>query len=103
MPAITTKMMWALLCEARGHGRLIALFWMTACKLGCRVWLEFVNSDSNWSDGISREFGDDVFAREHGFSTAAFGFDASWLRKTPKEMWREIMAARPVSELVGEP
>ena len=35
------------------------------------VWMEFVDSGGNWSDGISRELGEDVFAREQGFHTAS--------------------------------
>ena len=35
------------------------------------IWMEFVDSGGNWSDGISRELGEDVFAREQGFHTAS--------------------------------
>ncbi len=35
---------------------IVAIFWMAACHLQCSVWFEWVDSDSNWSDGVSRDF-----------------------------------------------
>ena len=32
--------------------------------------MEFVDSGGNWSDGISRDLGEDAFARAHGFHIA---------------------------------
>eukprot|EP00972_Heterocapsa_arctica_P079823 11761337-Heterocapsa_arctica.AAC.1 len=33
------------------------------------IWFEFVDSEGNWADGISREKGEDRFAAQHGFNT----------------------------------
>ena len=65
---------------------------MIAYHLRVEVWLEFANSDSNWSDGISRLYGDDPFAREHGFQTAAFKPDHAWLRLESEQV---LQASKP--------
>ena len=44
--------------------RLIGQFWMAVSKVGARVWVEYLDSKGNWSDGISREFDQDKFVRE---------------------------------------
>jgi hypothetical protein len=37
--------------------------------VGCvRIWWEFIPSDSNWSDGASRDLTDDAWAKDNGFS-----------------------------------
>ena len=43
--------------SAQGHARV-------------SIWMEFVDSGGNWADGISRDLGEDAFARAHGFHTA---------------------------------
>ena len=35
------------------------------------IWMEFVDSGGNWADGISRDLGEDAFARAHGFHIAS--------------------------------
>ena len=40
---------------------------MCAFRYGSRVWWEYVESNSNWSDGISRYGPKDVFAKRHNF------------------------------------
>ena len=47
--------------------RIVGLFWMLAWHLDIQVWFEWVDSDSNWSDGASRYFAEDPFALENGF------------------------------------
>ena len=44
---------------------LIAQFWMAAFRLNIRIWLEYVDSKANWSDGISRKFARDEFVLRH--------------------------------------
>ena len=44
--------------SAQGHARV-------------SIWMEFVDSEGNWADGISRDLGEDAFARAHGFHTAS--------------------------------
>ena len=36
--------------------------------LGARAWFEYVESDSNWSDGASRSLADDPWAKANGFT-----------------------------------
>jgi hypothetical protein len=40
---------------------------LRAMQLGCRIWFEFIESDSNWADGISRNGITDDLAKELGF------------------------------------
>ena len=39
--------------------------------LGCRLWVEWIDSESNPSDGLSREGLDDRWTRRQGYSPAA--------------------------------
>ncbi len=68
--------------------QIVGLFWMPAWHLDLRVWFEWVDSNSNWSDGVSREFDQDEFAARHGFhlqpmSSPDSHWGGSWL-----EVWR---------------
>ena len=47
--------------------QIVGLFWMLAFQLDAQIWSEWIDSESNWSDGVSRDFQDDVFARDHNF------------------------------------
>ncbi len=47
--------------------RIVGLFRMLAYHLDVQVWFEWVDSDSNWSDGVSRDLASDPFAAELGF------------------------------------
>ena len=38
-------------------------------KVGARLWMEYVESASNWADGISRKLGEDPWAAAHKFTT----------------------------------
>eukprot|EP00972_Heterocapsa_arctica_P031952 4706337-Heterocapsa_arctica.AAC.1 len=38
-----------------------------AYKYDISIWFEFVDSQSNWSDGVSRLYFDDPFAASQGF------------------------------------
>ena len=40
---------------------------MIALKYGCRVWFEYIESKSNWADGISRNGITDTLANELNF------------------------------------
>ena len=42
--------------------QLIVTCWMLAFALDLRLWIEYVDSKGNWSDGISRDFGDDQYS-----------------------------------------
>ena len=67
--------------------QIIAWFWILAFRLDIRIWLEYVDSESNWSDGISREFGKDKFAKDNCFSTGELHPDLRWLHADVDELW----------------
>ena len=51
--------------------RSAILFSLMSATVHCRVWFEYVQSDSNWSDGASRLLGNDSWAIAHGFEVVA--------------------------------
>ena len=51
------------------------------------MWYEFVDSKGNWSDGISRELGQDPFAAKYGFSAAEFYIDPAWWTAELATVW----------------
>ena len=69
--------------------KLIALFWSLSYRLRAHIWLEFVDSGSNWADGISRDYDQDTFSREHGFSTRRVYLDMSWATKQYDDLWTD--------------
>lgn len=68
--------------------KLIGLFWILTYRFQCRVWLEYVDSKSNWSDGISRDYGAAVFSSANRFSTCLMSVELSWLQLAYPELWR---------------
>ena len=68
-------------------GKLIALFWVLSYRFQCRTWLEHDDPKSNWSDGISREYGADGFARASRFATCLMTVDFSWIQLDHVEIW----------------
>ena len=56
----------------------IAFFWMKAYALGIRLWIEYIDSKGNWSDGISRKLQNDQYSRDNGFTTRALHQPLSW-------------------------
>ena len=67
--------------------KLVALFWVLSYRFQCRIWLEYVDSKSNWSDGISREYGADSFARANCFDTGLMTVDLTWIQSDHVEIW----------------
>ncbi len=68
--------------------KLIGLFWILAYRLQIEIWVEYVESDANWSDGISRELSMDTFSMEHGFRLRELIFTLpEWLQRSYAEMW----------------
>ena len=67
--------------------KLVALHWSVCFRFRCRVRVEYIDSKSNWADGISRTFQADEFAARHSFSIRELGFDPSWLSLSYKETW----------------
>ena len=68
--------------------RLVGWFWMLSYRFQVRIWIEYVESDANWSDGISRLYDRDSFSREQGFRTNVVGFPSHWLLWDYLSMWR---------------
>ena len=68
--------------EERINRHLVAWFWMLACRLRCRIWIEYVDSDSNRADGIIRLYAEDPFAKDHGFTTREKRSALGWMPLT---------------------
>ena len=47
--------------------RLVNITWMLAFHLRCSIWFEWVDTDSNWADNLSRDLKDCRFTRELGY------------------------------------
>ena len=72
--------------------RIVAVFWLCCFRLGCSVWVEWVDSESNWFDGLSRDLADDSFVVEHGFDTHTHQIfpELGWWNKPLTEVWEVI-------------
>ncbi len=73
--------------------KIVGTFWIAAYHLDCAIWLEWVDSDSNWADGVSRLYANDPFAKTHGFSLCEMPFpelpfDGEW-----QEIWDQVQRA----------
>ena len=69
--------------------KLVADFWVLCYRFQIRVWLEHIDSDANWRDGISRDTDADGFAPAHEFLTCEAEFDSSWLARSYSELWHD--------------
>jgi len=69
--------------------KLIAMTWILCFRLNIRIWFEFVDSEANWSDGISRDFDEDIFAKTHEFATRPFVPNLVWLTYNYSEIWKK--------------
>ena len=58
------------------------------------IWYEFVDSEANWADGISRRRQDDEFCARHGFSPAQMCADRRVWEGTLQDMWRAFQEQR---------
>ena len=76
--------------------KLVNLFWMLAYHLECTVWFEWVDSESNWADGVSRQLAMDPFAQRHGFTLQEMEQPSVWWAAELPEVWR--MASRVAQE-----
>ena len=70
--------------HATGRARIL----ISRFRRRCHIWVEYVDTDSNWSDGISREFGDDPFARVEHFEARRVNFDLSCVGRSYGDLWR---------------
>jgi hypothetical protein len=54
------------------------------------VWFEFVSSECNWSDGASRNLGDDKFAAANGFSLKPLNLNQDLWQTPIDSLWEKI-------------
>ncbi len=54
--------------QAVDADRAAAVVALMSAVLETRVWLEYVESDSKWSDGLSRKLDRDAWAKQSGFA-----------------------------------
>ena len=59
---------------------MVARFWLMAHALQAKVWVEYVDSGANWSDGISRSFAKDAFVIKQGFAVRELQNPLQWLQ-----------------------
>lgn len=72
--------------------RAVHVFYLIRALIKCRIWWEWVESDANWSDGVSRLGLGDPFARRHGFSLSTF-VCPSWPWRLPlQEVFHRVVA-----------
>ena len=67
--------------------RSIAFTNFVAFKRSILTWWEFVPSDANWADGISRLLGDDPFSADHEFPNEEMRFDDRIWHGTLEDAW----------------
>ena len=58
--------------------RLVTLFWILSYRFRATVWVEYVDSQGDWSDGISPLFAADPFAAAHVVQIAPLEFEVAW-------------------------
>ena len=59
-----------------------------AYHLQANIWYEWVDSHSNWADGISRNYGEYEVSRKLGFRTAPMAKLMGWWGEDWKEVWK---------------
>ena len=68
--------------------RIVVLFWMLVFHLDLQVWFEWVDSESNWSDGVSKDLAHDPLAAELGFVLQQMSEPAPAWRHDWKPLWQ---------------
>ena len=61
-----------------------------AYRWNIRIWFEFTDSGGNWSDGVSRDLHDDVWAKRHKFEITDLNLSADWWRRGLTELWESM-------------
>ena len=56
----------------------------------CQLWYEYVDSKSNWADGISRLLSNDPWSKAHGFELHSFRCSSKWWAYTLKELFLAV-------------
>ena len=71
---------------------MVHLFWLLAYRLDLNVRIEWVDSISNWSGGISRDHGLDKWSLDNGFCCSLCKLDMAWWFKEVTEVMRSTSA-----------
>ena len=73
--------------------RTVVIYGFLAFFLECEVWLEFVDSDSNFADGVSRDLSACSWCHGHGFEPVPFCFSDHWWHMGLTELWHELRSS----------
>ena len=68
--------------------RAVALVNIMCYILDCSI--DYIDSDSNFSDGISRELQSDTWAAKHAISTKVMSTAAWWWTASLQELWSSL-------------
>ena len=68
--------------------KIVGITWIIAYHLQADLWFEWVDSESNWADQISRLFEADPVSRRLGFVTSRIELDMSWWSQDWTAVWR---------------
>ena len=69
--------------------RIVAVYWILAFHLQASVWIEWVQSKSNWSDELSRRLGEDTSAEAMGYEVSKLPRDCDWWYWDLSDVWDE--------------
>jgi hypothetical protein len=75
--------------------RSVYLTHLTAYRRSVGLWFEYVDSESNWSDGVSRELENDKWCRSHCIPVRRIGIDLDLWRISLKEAWVRVSQTPP--------
>ena len=70
--------------------RIVAICWMCSFHLRATIWVEWVDSHANWSDGLSRALAGDQFVVDHNFVTEEVMPDMAWWSEPLNEVWDRL-------------
>ena len=70
--------------------RTVSLFHFMAFRMNTQVWFEYVRSEANWADGISRELGECQWARSHGFVCKEYHLHRQWWQGSLADKWNDL-------------
>ncbi len=70
--------------------RTVQIVHLLAYEIRCRVWFEFISSEQNWADGVSRYGSEDAFAAEHRIRVQGLTLEDKWWRLQLREAWQVL-------------
>ena len=69
-----------------------ALTTVQAAKLGCSLWFEWIGSDSNPSDGLSRDGVEDVWTKQQNWELHDLG-SPDWSYIFESDRWQKLLSS----------